>query len=99
MTSHTLAMMTTATTKYERWGLKKRRKRKDEGQGTRDEGECENNDDKNENVGDFVKRHCTIMYYLLVEYQTLPYSLDQKLKNFFVNLQLKMIANKVNLED
>ena len=25
------------------------------------------------------KRHCTIMYYLLVEYQTLPYSLDQKL--------------------
>ena len=52
--------MTTTTTKYERWGLKKRRKRKDEGRGMRDEGECKNNDNENKNVGDFVQK---ALYY------------------------------------
>ena len=44
LTTHTLATTTTATTQYERRGLKK--KEEEEGRGTRDEGECEKNDNK-----------------------------------------------------
>ena len=79
-------------------GAWKKEEKEDEGRGTRDEGECENNDNENENVRVCQKAlYYNVLSACRVSNTTL--FIGPKIKIFFVNLQLKMIANKVNLED
>ena len=94
LTTHTLATTTTTTTKYERPGLKKRRKRKDKGWGrVREQWQ------QKRKCGRFCQKalYYNVLFACKVSNTTL--FIGPKINFFFEKLQLKMIANKINLED